>query len=188
MIITVADQCGTRGKAIGASLALLRARSGRKVVVIDADSALQSGAPDRQNPAAGYGAYAHKSVTTGRSLPDELEHLMTRYQDIVIDTDGRDASGRAALIAAKLAIVPIQPNQANLECHYALIARLNAARMFNPGLRVMFVIAAGAAEPSDAELARIRAYVAQVMAATLCATVIHEPGEIAALYHDVFPV
>lgn len=51
----------------------------------------------------------------------------------------------------------------------------------------MFVIAAGPAEPSDAELARIRAYVAQVMAATLCATVMHEPCEIAALYHDVFP-
>lgn len=188
MIITVADQCRTRGKAIGATLALLRARSGRKVVVIDAGSALQSGAPDQEHPAAGCGAYARKSVTTGHSLPDELAHLMTRYHDIVIDTDGRDAGGRAALIAARLAIVPIHPGEADCECHYALIARLNAARMFNPGLRVMFVIAAGPAEPSDAELARIRAYVAQVMAATLCATVIHQPGEIAALYHDVFPI
>jgi chromosome partitioning protein len=188
MIIAIADQCGTCGRAIAESLALLRARSGRKVLVIDAEPPHQSAAPDRSR--------VRRCSITGRSLSAELEHLIPRYQDIVIDTDRRDTAGRAALIAARLAIVPIQPGQADLDCHYPLIARLNAARMFNPGLRVMFVVAAGPVEPSSVDMARIRAYVAQVMAATLCATIIPEQGaafaatsgEIAALYHDVFPV
>ncbi|MDL2355581.1 MAG: cobyrinic acid ac-diamide synthase [Pseudomonadota bacterium] len=169
MIIAIADQCGTCGAAIGASLAQLRVRSARKVLLVGADK-------------------THRPAPGGRSLSAELEHLVTRYDDIVIDTDGLDTPGRTALIAARLAIVPIHADEVDLERDYPLIARLNAARMFNPGLRVLFVAAAGQADPSAAEMLRIRTYVAQVMAATLFATVIHQHGaaDIAALYDTVF--
>lgn len=169
MIIAIADQYGSCGAAIGASLAQLRVRSGRKVLLVGADK-------------------THRPGARGRSLSAELEHLIPRYHDIVIDTDGLDTPGRTALIAARLAIVPIRADQADLERHYPLIARLNAARMFNPGLRVLFVAAAGANDPTAAEMLRVRSYVAQVMAATLFPTVIHQHGaaEIAALYDLVF--
>jgi hypothetical protein len=47
-------------------------------------------------------------------------------------------------------VVPVTPAQADLASQYQLIARLNAARMFNPGLRVLFVLVGGADGPSDA--------------------------------------
>ena len=195
MIIAIADQCGTCGKAIGESLALLRARIGRKVLVIEANAPHQPAALGRELLAARFGADVRRCSVSGRSLSTELEQLIPRYHDIVIDTDGRSTPERAALIAARLVIVPIHAAQADLDCNYPLIARLNSARMFNPGLRVMFVIAVGTVEPSSTDMVRIRAYIAQVMSATLCATVIHEhgtavapgSGEIAALYHDAFP-
>ena len=191
MIIAIADQCGTCGKAIGETLALLRARSGRTVLVIDADSPHSPGAGSSER-FPGFGPRVPRHAITAGRLSAELEQFIPQYQDIVIETDGRDAPARAALIAARLVIVPIHSEQADLACHYALIARLNSARMFNPGLHVMFVIAAGCVAPSSADLLEIRAYVAQVMSATLCATVIHASAspasdEIAALYREVFP-
>jgi chromosome partitioning protein len=208
MIIAIADQCGTCGRSIGDTLAQLRAGSGRKVLVIDTQPPQPAGAQDRGRLAAGVAARVPRRIFAGRSLSAELEQLIPRYQDIVIETDGRDMQGRAALIAAQLAIVPIQAGQADRNCHYALIARLDAARMFNPGLHVRFVVAAGPAGPSSADMLKIRDYVAQVMSARLCATVIHAhdigdgpeaadlPGtgsassgacEMTELYHDVFP-
>lgn len=110
---------------------------------------------------------------------------------VLVDTEGRDsAESRAALVAARLAVVPLKPEQADLSTRYQLIARLNAARMFNPGLRVLFVLVGGAGEPTDAERAAVRAYVAQVMSATLASTVIHgpAPADMDALCREVFTV
>jgi chromosome partitioning protein len=120
-----------------------------------------------------------------------LESLQSHYNDIFIDTEGCDTlDSRSALIAARLAVVPIHVDEVDLVRQYKLIDRLNSARMFNPGLRVVFVIVGGAADPSREELAAVRAYVAQVMSATLAGTVIHAPGAMAAdmgvLYREVF--
>jgi chromosome partitioning protein len=126
---------------------------------------------------------------SGRALLDELELLRTRYNDIVIDTEGRDtADSRAALIAARLAVVPVTPGQVDLDSQYQLIARLNAARMFNPGLRVLFVLVGVDGAPSDEERAAVRAFAARVMSATLASTIIRgaAPADMDALYREVF--
>lgn len=110
---------------------------------------------------------------------------------VLVDAEGRDsAESHAALAAARLAVVPVTPEQADLSTRYQLIARLNAARMFNPGLHVLFVQVGGAGEPTDAERAVVRAYVAQVMSATLAGTVIHgqPPSDMDALCREVLIV
>ena len=169
MIVAIANQDGGSGKTVIANhLAQLRIRSGRKVMLVD----------------------AARAATAGKLVTD-LELLRARYNDIVIDTEGRDtAASRAALIAARLAIVPIDvpvtPQQVDLASQYKLIARLNTARMFNPGLRVLFVLVAD--HPTDEECAAVRAYTARVMSATLASTVIHgeASADMDALYHEVF--
>ncbi|GJJ01261.1 hypothetical protein RugamoR64_17990 [Duganella rhizosphaerae] len=107
---------------------------------------------------------------------------------VLVDAEGRDsAESHAALAAARLALVPLTPEQADLSTRYQLIARLNAARMFNPGLHVHFVLVG---EATDAERAAVCAYVAQVMSATLASTVIHgrAPADVASLCREVFTV
>jgi chromosome partitioning protein len=82
----------------------------------------------------------------------------------------------------------VTPQQVDLGAQYQLIARLNAARMFNPDLRVLFALVGGADTPTDEERAAVRAYVARVMSATLAGTIIRgaAPADMAALYREVF--
>ena len=190
MIVAIANTSGGAGKTIVANnLALLRARDGRKVMLVDTDPRAHSCALCGEMAAAGLLPRVTSRAITGRALVPELELLRRRYNDIVIDTEGRDTpESRAALIAARLAVVPVTPLQTDLASQYQLIARLNAARMFNPGLRVLFVLVGGATDPSDEERAAVRAYVARVMSATLASTIIHgqAPADMDALYREVF--
>jgi chromosome partitioning protein len=193
MIIAVANQGGAQGgagKAIVANnLALLRARAGRRVMLVDTDPRAPSCAWCRELAAAGVQPRFAARAITGRALRMALELLRQRYNDIVVDTEGRDtADSRAALIAARLVVVPVTPQQVDLARQYQLIARLNAARMFNPDLRVLFVLVGGDTAPSDEERAAVRAYVARVMSATLASTVIRgqAPADMDALYREVF--
>jgi chromosome partitioning protein len=194
MIIAVANHSGGAGKTIVANnLALLRARAGRRVLLVDTDPRAAACAWCGELAAAGVRPRVTARAICGRTLVGELELLRTRYNDIVIDTEGRDtAASRAALIAARLAIVPIDvpvtPQQVDLASQYKLIARLNAARMFNPGLRVLFVLVGGDVPPSDEERAAARAYASRVMSATLASTVIRgaAPADMDGLYREVF--
>ncbi len=71
----------------------------------------------------------------------------------------------AALAAADVALVPLAPEAADAGRHYGLIARLNAARMRNPGLRVLFVAVCAGAAPDARALDAVRAYAREVMSA-----------------------
>jgi len=194
MIIAVANHSGGAGKTIVANnLALLRARAGRRVLLVDTDPRAASCAWCGELAAAGVQPRVAARAICGRQLVGELELLRSRYNDIVIDTEGRDtADSRAALIAARLAIVPLDvpvtAEQVDLGSQYKLIARLNAARMFNPGLRVLFVLVGGDAIPTDAERAAVRAYASRVMSATLSSAIIRgpAPADMDGLYREVF--
>ncbi len=191
MIVAIANQSGGPAKAAVANqLALLRARSGRKVALLDADPQQAACACCHASVAAGEKPRVDARAITGRTLPQDLETLRLRYNDIVIDTEGRDTlESRAALIAARLAVVPVTLDHIDLDNQYQLIARLNAARMFNPGLRVLFVILSNAGHPSADEIAAVRSYVTHVMSASLAGTVLHQPctpAEMDALYREVF--
>lgn len=181
MIIAIAGQSSSDSNAIVAALAAERARSGRKVLVVDVGQSDRD-RMDQPVPACAISA---------RCLQRELEQLLPRYQDIVIDAAGRDgADTRLALIAANLVVVPLHVDEVDIGKQYQLVARLISARMFNLGLHVLFALVCGEAEPTANELAAARAYAAEVMSATLCKTVIHARSAIANgmadLYHDVF--
>ncbi|WP_426176893.1 hypothetical protein [Massilia sp. TWR1-2-2] len=112
------------------------------------------------------------------------------------------------MIAARIVIVPVTVDQVDIDLPYALVARLNSARMSNPALKVIFVLVTDSSTPSLQQLAAVRLYVTQVMSATLAHTVLHvhdtydyglgrcvcdaeicDPGaaaELNSLYHEVY--
>lgn len=174
MIVTIADECTGYGKAIAANLAVLRARRGRKVIVIDTDPRHPIADWSGERSSAGITPRVPALALNARGLSLDLEQILPRFNDILIDTEcGEAAEIRSALIAANLVIVPLSVDQVNLK-RYQLIARLNSARMFNPGLHVAFVIIGGTGDLDDRQLRAVRTYVAQVMSATLCGTILHE--------------
>lgn len=187
MIIAIANQTTAAARSgVADRLALLRAEAGRSVLLIGA-------APAKAETTVTGGGRARGSLARhaidGRGLQGELENVQLHYHDVVIDTEGRDTlESRVALIAARLVIVPVHVDEVDAAGRYRLIERLNSARMFNPGLRVVFVIV-GRVQPSAEEKAAVRQYVGQVMSATLAGTVLNEQdagSDMDALYREVF--
>lgn len=165
------------GSVVAENLALLRARAVRKVLLLDAgpgQDCLQwrvARTRARLRPAPAV------RTLRGFGCAAQLERMRADFCDVVITADGcgvRDC--RWALIAAEMAVVPLASDHADIDGHYECIARLNSARMFNPGLRVLFVAMAGEHGPAPLEMSAIRAYAAQVMSAGLAGTVLHMPA------------
>jgi chromosome partitioning protein len=171
MIISIAGQRDSDSEQIIAELVGRRSRAGRRVTLLD-PSARPNGAHPRAQPVA-----------------SQLEELLDRYNDVVIDITGCGGEiCHPALISTQLVIVLLHVQEARLDKKYGLISQLNAARMFNPGLHVVFAVIAGESDPSPTEREAVRTYCAEVMAAKLCGTMI-EPGvqpSLEALYKKVF--
>src|SRR3954451_7678836 len=112
MIVVVGGIKGGSGKTtVATNLAVIRAGEGRDVILIDADD--QETASDftilrneRQVEAPSYTSIK----LTGAAVRTETLRLREKYQDIIIDTGGRDTtSQRAALTVADMLLVPFVP-------------------------------------------------------------------------------
>jgi chromosome partitioning protein len=171
MIVTVANHAPVSGKtAIAENLALLRVRSGRKVILVDTDGGRMCQRWSLDRARSGLRPLIKAGSITGHGFAQELEDMLGQCDDILFDTEGCDTpESRAALIAVHVVVVPLAPEQADLSHHYQMIARLNAARMFNPSLRVLFVATCRQCRP---DLAAVRNYAAQVMSAHVAETVV----------------
>lgn len=133
MIVVAGGIKGGSGKTtVATNLAVMRAAEGRDVLLIDADD--QETASDftilrneRQPGGAGYTSIK----LTGAAVRTETLRLAGKYQDIVIDTGGRDTtSQRAALSVANVYLVPFVPRSFDvwtLEKVAALIGEMRAA-------------------------------------------------------------
>src|SRR5512132_583889 len=112
MIIVCGGVKGGSGKTtVATNLAVMRARAGADVLLVDADD--QETAFDftmlRNERRGGDASYTCIKLT-GAALRTETLRLAEKYQDIVIDTGGRDTtSQRAALSIADLLLVPFVP-------------------------------------------------------------------------------
>ena len=114
MIIVAGGVKGGGGKTtVATNLAIIRSSENRDVILVDADD--QETASDftiirneRQPGGAGYTSIK----LSGAAVRTETQRLAKKYQDIIIDTGGRDTtSQRAALSVADLLIVPFVPRR-----------------------------------------------------------------------------
>lgn len=138
MIVVVGGIKGGSGKTtVATNLAVIRAAEGRDVLLVDADD--QETASDftilRKERQAGAPSYTSIKLT-GAAVRTETLRLREKYEDIVIDTGGRDTtSQRAALTVANMLLVPFVPRSFDvwtLEKVGALVTEMRAA---NPDLR-----------------------------------------------------
>ena len=143
MIITVGGIKGGSGKTtVATNLAVLRARAGRDVLLVDADD--QETASDftmLRNERLDGGAGFTAIKLTGAAVRNEVRRLAAKHDDVVIDTGGRDTtSQRAALTVSDVLLVPFVPRSFDvwtLEKVSELIAEMRVA---NPSLRAQAFI------------------------------------------------
>jgi chromosome partitioning protein len=137
MIITVGGIKGGSGKTtVSTNLTVLRAAADRDVLLVDADD--QETASDftmLRNEARPDGAGYTSIKLTGAAVRTEVKRLAPKYDDIIIDTGGRDTtSQRAALTVSNVLLVPFVPRSFDvwtLEKVSQLVAEMRAA---NPDL------------------------------------------------------
>lgn len=172
MIVAIDHEHSAVSMAIMNQLSALRARSGRTVLLLDTDAS-EAEQGQRRDDSNAQPATPAQALAL-RDLQSALQGLSPSHDDIVIGAGRRDmALTQSVLAAARKVVVPLHPQQADLARQYSLIARLNAARMINPGLGVLFVLVVGAA-PLGQQMSAIRGYVAHVMSAHLSSTVLQE--------------
>ena len=117
MIITVGGIKGGSGKStLATNLVVLRSLEGRDVLLVDADTQTTSSdfSLQRNNKTDGNAGFTCIKLA-GQAVRTETLRLADKYQDIIIDTGGRDTtSQRAALTVSDVLLAPFQPSSFDL--------------------------------------------------------------------------
>lgn len=176
MIAVIASEAGgALDTLLAENLAVACRRAGRRALLVDAAPEQPCRAWARARAATHLRplpeVLALRGMGFGERLARELGNHASRFDDVLVGAGGCDSPEcRSALVAARVAIVPIAAGDADPAHHYRLIARLNAARMFNPGLRVLFAAVSDDGSLDAADLARVRAYAREVMGGRVAQT------------------
>jgi chromosome partitioning protein len=179
MKIALANQLGASASAILMNLAVLRARSGRKLLLVDTTRARHSYGWGNARRESGLRPWFATRALDGRRLAAEIGDFTEQYNDIVVDMAGYDtAQARSVFATVNLVLVPVLPRMAGLATQYQLITSLNAARLHNPAIRVVFAIVGEQAPATEDELAIARAYASRVALASLASTTVCVPAEL----------
>lgn len=143
MIVVIGGIKGGSGKTtVATNLAVMRAKEGRDLLLIDADD--QETASDftvLRNERLPEGAGYTSIKLTSAAVRTETLRLADKYQDIIIDTGGRDTiSQRAALTAADVLLVPFVPRSFDVWTLEKVAELVNEMRAANPDLRAYVFI------------------------------------------------
>ena len=158
MITVVGGTKGGSGKStVATNLTVMLAAAGRDVLLVDADDQETSSdftamRNETRSGGAGYTCVA----LTGRAVMTEVKRLAPKYQEIVVDTGGRDTvSQRAALAICDTYLVPLRLARSTVDNKVAEL--IEEARALNPDLRALaFINRADAQGKDNAEAAELR--------------------------------
>jgi chromosome partitioning protein len=170
MILTIGNIKGGVGKTtLAVNLAIVRAASGRDVLLVDGDeqrTALTF--TDLRTEQMGQPGYTAVSLQ-GASLRTQVRQLAGKYDDIVIDVGGRDTGSlRAALVVTETLLVPMQPRSFDIWAIDQMAELVTEAREINEKLRALMVLNAADAQGRDNDEAAEA--LKEVQALTLIAT------------------
>jgi chromosome partitioning protein len=137
MILVAGGIKGGSGKTtLATNLTIMRAREGQEVLLVDADDQ-QSAAEFTELRAEEMDDPDYTCIRLdGKAVRDQVQRLEDKYDDIVIDTGGRDTtSQRAALTVADVLLVPFGPRSLDIWTLERVEELVSEARAVNPDLK-----------------------------------------------------
>jgi len=152
MIIVCGGTKGGSGKTtVCTNLAVMRAIDGRDVLLVDADeqgSSTLFSTQRRQDygDKAGYTSI----VLSEERVRTEVLAMRHKFDDILIDTGGRDSkSQRAAISIADLLVIPFKPSSLDIWTLENNQKVIDDMRPYNPSLRVVAFVNQADAQGND---------------------------------------
>lgn len=154
MIYVVGGIKGGSGKTtVATNLVVGLVLAGRDVLLVDADD--QETATDfsewRNQRTEGQAGYTTVRLT-GQAARNDLIQVARKYQDVVIDTGGRDTtSQRAALSVADVYLVPFNPRSFDMWTIGRVAKLIEEVQTINPNLRAYAFLNRADAQGRDNE-------------------------------------
>lgn len=138
MIVVVGGIKGGSGKTtVATNLAVMQSLAGRDTLLVDADD--QETSTDftaLRNESMPQGAGYTSIKLTGAAVRTETQQLAPKYDDIIIDTGGRDTSSqRAALTIADIVLIPFVPRSFDVWTLERIGNLVDEMRAANPELK-----------------------------------------------------
>ena len=176
MIILVGGEKGGTGKTtLAVNLVVMRAMSGKDVLLLDADPQKSASLWAETRAELGHQPAITSLEKTGRTIHHNVAKLREKYDDIIIDTGGRDSPElRAGLLAADLAVVPLRPALFDAWAMSRMSALLDDVLTFNDQLIAKSVINCAHTNPSVTTAELFTDYLADFGNITMMETVIRD--------------
>jgi chromosome partitioning protein len=138
-IILIGGVKGGSGKTtVATNLAIMRSAQARDVLLVDADP--QGTATDFTNLRIERLGEAHYTsiALSGAAVRSQVQKLRDKYDDVIIDTGGRDShSQRSAIAVSELLVIPFVPRSFDLWTLDQALGIVDEMRPANPKLEVM---------------------------------------------------
>jgi chromosome partitioning protein len=154
-IIVVGGIKGGSGKStIATNLVVCRASNKRKVLLVDADE--QRSVSDWAEQREGKGIITPWTTISllGATVRTQLLKLTQDYDDVIVDTGGRDTtSQRSALTVADIFVAPFQPRSLDIWTIGKVVDLIADIRAVNPKLKAFAVLNRCDSQGSDNDAA-----------------------------------
>jgi chromosome partitioning protein len=136
MIVVLGGIKGGCGKSMTAvNLTVMRAKLGKRVLLVDADDQKTASNFSNLRIASGIETNWTTIRLSGSSVCSEVLKLTPNFDDIIIDCGGRDTQSlRAALMVAQKFIVPFQPKSFDMWTAEDVSSLVMDAKVFNQNL------------------------------------------------------
>lgn len=165
MIVLIGGEKGGTGKTtIATNLAVLRAREGRDVLLVDTDTQLSAASwmqireEEKLEPKLSCVQLSGK----GR-VRSEIAKLTPRYDDLIIDAGGRDSFElREAMLVARVMIIPTQPSQFDIHSLATMDRMVSEAQTINQNLSAWVLVNRAPVHPGMSDTADAREFIAQM--------------------------
>lgn len=158
MILLLGGEKGGTGKTtLAVNLAVILARTGKDVLLIDTDKQGSTNFWSSIRDESGALPRIPCVQKFGKGLAKDVIDLSGRYEELIIDAGGRDSMElRYSLGVADKVIIPCQPTQFDLVTLNQMDTLVEQAQTLNPNLIASVIINRASTNPSvsDAEEAR----------------------------------
>ncbi len=142
MIVVVGGVKGGTGKTtIATNLTVLRAASGKKVLLVDADEQKSTSIWANQRDVLEIKTTWATIQLAGKAVYSQIDMMKSDYDDVIIDVGGRETrSLRAAIGVADIFLIPFKPRSLDIWTLGDIKAIIAEMKPANPRLKCIAVI------------------------------------------------